>query len=153
MNELLIVTFPNEKQAEQGRGKLISMEKEKLIAIEDAVVALKEADGTVKLRQLVDASAFWEIRAAASGNLGPTNAGLLTDFGASDTFVKDAAEAIPPGSVAVFVLVGKTLDDSVIEGLRAAGGTAFRTPFVKSDVGTIRAALAAQTKPTTRRSP
>jgi len=42
MSELLVISFANEEKAEQGGRKLLSMEKQDLIAIEDAVIALKK---------------------------------------------------------------------------------------------------------------
>ena len=84
MSDLLVIVFPSEEKAQQGRGELLSMEKQDLSTMEDAVFAVKNADGSVKLNQLVSSSAFW-IRAAASGNPAPTGAGALTDFGTNET--------------------------------------------------------------------
>ncbi len=47
MSDLLVIVFPSEGKAEQARGKLLSMEKQNLIAMEDAVVAVKKADGAI----------------------------------------------------------------------------------------------------------
>ena len=113
-----------------------SIEKQDLITMEGAVVLVKKADGAITLNQLLQPGAFWEIRAAASGYPAPPGAGALTDFGTSDKFVKDIAEAIPRGGAAVFVLVAKMTSDKVLEALRAVGGN-------KSAVEAIRAAVAA----------
>jgi uncharacterized membrane protein len=64
MSNLLVVAFPSEQQAEQGRRKLL-LENENLVATEDAVIAVKKADGTIKLSQLAQPGPLWEIRAAA----------------------------------------------------------------------------------------
>jgi uncharacterized membrane protein len=71
--------------------------------------------------------------------------GALTDFGIDDKFMKDVAEAIPPGGAALFLLVRKMTTDKVLEGLKGIGGTVLRTSFDKSKDDAIRAALAAQT--------
>ena len=63
-----MIAFPNEEKAKQGRKQLLSMEKQDLIMMEDAVVVVKKADGAIPLNQLLQPSAFWEIRAAASGS-------------------------------------------------------------------------------------
>ena len=53
MSNLLLIAFPSEEKAEQGRRELLSMEKAKLIAIEDAVIAVKKPDGTIRLGPVV----------------------------------------------------------------------------------------------------
>ena len=145
MSDLLVVAFPNEEKAKRGREQLLSMEKQDLITMEDAVVVVKKADGAITLNQLSQPDAFWEIRAAASGYPAPPGAGALTDFGTSDKFVKDIAQAIPRGGAAVFALVSKMTSDKVLEALRNIGGKALHTSFDKSAVEAIRAAVAART--------
>ena len=125
MSELLVISFANEEKAEQGGRKLLSMEKQDLITIEDAVIALKKTDGAVKLKQLSGRSEFWEIRAAASGYPAPMLGGALTEFGGNDKFVKDLAEAIPAGGAAIIVLARKVKADDLFAGLSAADGTVF----------------------------
>ena len=118
------------------------MEKANLIAIEDAVMAVKKPDGTVRLDQLAKLGALWGIRAAASGNPTPIGAGALTDFGTNDRFVKDVAEAVPLGGAAILVLVWKMTADRVPQSLKAAGGVVLRTSFDSSGLEAIRSALA-----------
>jgi uncharacterized membrane protein len=144
MSDLLVIVFPNEEEALQARGELLSMEKQNLMVTEDAIVAVKKADGAIKLKQLASAGEFWGIRAAASGYPAPDVAGALTDFGASDAFVKGIAAAIPAGGAALFVLIGKMATDAVLAGLKNTGGAVLHTSFDKSAAGAIRAALAAQ---------
>jgi uncharacterized membrane protein len=67
------------------------------LKIEDAVIGTKSESGAVALTQLSNASSFWEVRAAASGYPVPPVAGVLTDYGGDDKFVKEIAEAIPSG--------------------------------------------------------
>jgi uncharacterized membrane protein len=142
--DLLIITFPSESAAKQGSGRLLEMEKENLIAIQDAVVVAKEANGGISLSQLSGPEKLWEIRAAASGNPAPTGAGALTDFGADNRFIRDIAEALPDGVVAIFVLVWKVDAEKVTEGLLRFHGTVLRTSFDKSAVEAIRSSLAAR---------
>ena len=103
MSVLLVIAFSDEQKAENAGRKPLSMQKQGQIDIEDAVVALKRANGALKLKQLSNASPFWEIRAAASGYPAPPVGGALTDFSANDKFVKELAEAIPLGEVTVFI--------------------------------------------------
>ena len=158
MNDLLVIAFSSEEKAEQVRQKLISMQKEYLIELGDAVVAVKTEDGSIKLNQLFNTTAiggvsgaFWgaligmvfmmPLAGAASGAV----SGALTDFGINDDFMKDVAEAVPPGGAALFLLVRKMTTDKVLEGLKGVGGTVLRTSFDKTKDEAIRAALSAQT--------
>jgi uncharacterized membrane protein len=165
MNDLLVIAFSSEQKAEEVRQKLFQMQKEYLIEMGDAVVAVKDSEGHIKLNQLFNTTAiggvsgmFWgaliglifmmPLAGAALGAASGAVSGALTDFGIDDKFMKDVAEAVPPGGAALFVLVRKMTTDKVLEGLRGVGGTVLRTSFDKSKDDAIRAALAAQTPPT-----
>ena len=52
MSDLLVIEFPTEERAEEVRRRLLEMQKEYLIELGDAVVAVKRPDGNVKLKQL-----------------------------------------------------------------------------------------------------
>jgi uncharacterized membrane protein len=103
MSVLPVIAFRTSKRRKMLVAKPLSMQKQGEIDIEVAVVALKRANGALKLKQLSNASPFWEIRAAASGYPAPPVGGALTDFNADDKFVKELAEAIPLGEVTVFI--------------------------------------------------
>jgi uncharacterized membrane protein len=159
MNDLIVIAYPTEERAEQAREKLLGMQKEYLIELNDAAIAVKEADGSVKLNQLFNATAlgaasgsFWGLLigmifmsplvgaavGAASGALG----GALIDFGVDDTFMKDVAQSIAPGQAALFLLVRKITTDKVLADLRPFGGTILRTSFEKPKEDALRAMLA-----------
>lgn len=161
MNDLLVIAFPSEEKAEEVRQKLFTMQKEYLIELGDAVVAVKNPDGAVKLNQLFSTTAlggvsgaFWgaliglifmmPLAGAAIGAGAGAVSGALTDFGIDDKFMKDVAAAIPPGGAALFLLVRKMTTDKVLEGLKGVGGVVLRTSFDKSKEDAIRAAIAAQ---------
>ncbi|MBG0792254.1 DUF1269 domain-containing protein [Methylocystis sp. H62] len=161
MNDLLVIAFPSEEKAEEVRQKLFTMQKEYLIELGDAVVAVKNADGAIKLNQLFNTTAlggvsgaFWgaliglifmmPLAGAAIGASAGAVSGALTDFGIDDKFMKDVAAAVPPGGAALFLLVRKMTTDKVLEGLKGVGGVVLRTSFDKSKDDAIRAALAAQ---------
>lgn len=161
MNDLLVIAFPSEEKAEEVRQKLFTMQKEYLIELGDAVVAVKNADGAIKLNQLFSTTAlggvsgaFWgaliglifmmPLAGAAIGAGAGAVSGALTDFGIDDKFMKDVAAAVPPGGAALFLLVRKMTTDKVLEGLKGVGGVVLRTSFDKSKEDAIRAALASQ---------
>ena len=54
MSDLVVIAFPTEAKAEEVRQKLLQMQKEYLIELGDAVIAVKDAQGHVKLNQLIN---------------------------------------------------------------------------------------------------
>ncbi|MGB9320121.1 MAG: hypothetical protein WCB77_05900, partial [Pseudolabrys sp.] len=54
MSDLIVVVFPTEAKAEEVRQKLLGMQKEYLIELDDAVIAVKDDKGRVKLNQLLN---------------------------------------------------------------------------------------------------
>lgn len=159
MNDLIVIAFPSEAKAEEVRRKVLDMQKEYLIELGDAVVAVKQPDGHVRLNQLFHPTAagaasgsFWGFLigllfmmplvgvaiGAGAGALG----GALSDFGINDRFMKNLAEVLQPGSAALFLLVRKMTADKVFEDLQGVGGTVLRTSLDHSKETALREALA-----------
>ena len=57
MSDLVVIAFPTEAKAEEVRQKLLAMQKEYLIELGDAVIAVKDAKGQIKLNQLLNTTA------------------------------------------------------------------------------------------------
>jgi len=57
MSDLIVVAFPTETKAEEVRQKLLAMQKEYLIELSDAVVAVKDANCHIKLNQMINTTA------------------------------------------------------------------------------------------------
>jgi uncharacterized membrane protein len=159
MSDLIFIAFPSEQKAEEVREKILEMQKEYLIELGDAVVAVKDDKGRVKLNQLLNTTAAGALSGAiwgtligliflaplvgtaigaASGALG----GKLTDVGINDQFMKDAASALQPGAAGLFLLVRKMTTDKVLADLRGVGGTVMRTSFDETKEAALREALA-----------
>jgi uncharacterized membrane protein len=158
MSELVVIGFPTEAKAEEVRQKLLAMHKEYLLELGDAVVAVKDANGRLKLNQLLNTTAagavsgaFWgsligliflmplagAALGAASGALG----GSLADIGLDDKWMRETAAAIKPGTAALFVLVRRATADKVLEGLRGDGGTVMKTSLDHTKEAALQAAL------------
>src|SRR5580692_10703016 len=101
MSDLVFIAFPDEKQAEAVRDKVLDLRKEYLIEIGDAVIAVKDAKGRVKLNQLLNTTAtgalsgaFWgtligflflvPLIGTAVGAVSGAVAGKFSDFGIDD---------------------------------------------------------------------
>jgi uncharacterized membrane protein len=159
MSDLVFIAFPTEQKAEEVRQKLLGMQKEYLIELGDAVVAVKDAEGRIKLNQLMNTTATGALSGAlwgsligliflsplvgaaigaASGALG----GKLTDVGIDDKFMKEAASALQPGTAGLFLLIRKMTADKVLADLKGVGGTVMRTSFDETKEAALREALA-----------
>ena len=75
---------------------------------------------------------------AASGALG----GALSDAGINDDFMKDAAQALTPGSAGLCLLIRKMTTDRVLADLEGAGGMVIRTSFDHTNEQALRDVLA-----------
>jgi uncharacterized membrane protein len=160
MADLVVIAFPSEQKAEEVRQKVIAMQKEYLIELGDAVVAVKQEDGSVKLNQMIHTTAagavsgsFWgllvgmlflmPVVGAAVGAASGAIAGALTDAGIDDNFMKEVSQVLKPGDAALFLLIRKMTADKVIEDLKGEGGTVLRTSLDHEKENALRDALAA----------
>lgn len=63
MSDLVVIAFPTEAKAEEVRQKLLAMQKEYLIELGDAAIAVKDIEGRIKLNQLINTTAAGGSRA------------------------------------------------------------------------------------------
>src|SRR6201981_1357654 len=162
MADLVEIAFPSEEKAEQVRQKLLDMQQEYLIELGDAVIAVKQPNGHVKLNQLFHPTAsgaaygaLWgtligmiflmPLVGAALGAAGGALGGVLTDVGITDPFMKDAAQTLQEGNAALFLLIRKMTTDKVLAELQGVGCTVLRTSFDHTKEEALRQALAPHT--------
>jgi uncharacterized membrane protein len=159
MSDLVAIIYPSEAKAEEVRGRLLKMQKEYLISLGDAVIAVKNDAGEVKLNQLVNTTAigaasgsFWGLLVgllflnpilgvavgAASGAIG----GALSDYGINDAFMKELAANIKPGNAALFLLIRHMTADKVLREIQDAGGTVLKTSLDDAKEKLLRDTLA-----------
>jgi uncharacterized membrane protein len=160
MSDLVVIAFPSEAQAEELRQRLLDMEKEYLIELDDAVVAVKQPNGSVKLNQLFHPTrggaaggAFWgllvgfifmmPLAGAALGAAGGALGGALADVGINDRFMKELAQTLQSGNAALFLMIRKMTADKVLAAVQGIGGTVMRTSFDHTKEQALRDALAA----------
>jgi len=158
MSTLVVVGYDSPYKAEEIRLKLKQLQKDYLIDMEDAVVAVKDENGKVKLHQAVNLTAagavsggFWgtligliflnPLLGLAAGAAAGALSGALTDIGIDDNFMKNLANTMKPGSSVLFVLVRKVTPDRVVEELKGTGGTILKTSLTHEDEAKLQAAL------------
>jgi uncharacterized membrane protein len=160
MSTLVVIGYNDMYTAEEVRLKLRKLQSEYLIDLEDAVVAVKDTAGKVKLHQAVNLTAagavsggFWgsligllflnPVLGLAVGAGAGAVSGALSDLGINDQFMKDLAATMTPGSSALFVLVRKATPDKVLEEIKGTGGKVLKTSLSHEDEQKLQAALTA----------
>jgi|SRR6516165_619627 len=166
MSDLVAIVYPSEAKAEEVRQRLLKLQREYLITIGDAVIAVKAEDDSIKLNQLVNTTAagaatgsFWGLLVgllfmnpligvavgAASGAIG----GALTDFGINDQFMKELASSVKKGDAVLFVLIKHMTADKVMNEIKDAGGVVLKTSLDEKKEQILRDTLAkaAEAKP------
>ena len=163
MSTLIAIVYPNEKQAEDVRSKLLSLQREYIITLGDAVIATKTEAGKIKLNQLINTTAagaasgsFWglligviflnPLLGVAVGTASGAVSGALTDVGINDPF-KELAASLTPGNAALFVLVKEMTEDKVLKEIAPFGGVVLKSSLDESKEQVLRDALAAAEKP------
>jgi uncharacterized membrane protein len=160
MNTLVVISYKEAAKAEEMRLKLLKLQKEYLVDLEDAVVAVKDDRGKVRLHQAVNLTAagavsggFWgtligmiflnPLLGMAVGASAGAMSGALSDVGINDQFMKDLAANMQPGGSILFVLVRKATPDRVLAEVQGTGGTILKTSLSHDDEAKLQAALSA----------
>lgn len=158
MSELIVIGYDDVHKAEEVRLTLLKLQKEYLLDLEDAVIAVKKPDGKIKLHQMWDATSygavsgtFWGLLigalflspffGAAIGAASGAISGALTDVGINDKFMKELSETLKPGSSALFVLLRKATSDKVLEELQGTGGKILKTSLTHENEKKLQDAL------------
>ena len=161
MSELIVIGYSDKHKAEEVRLALVKLQRDYLIDLDDAAVAIRDEDGKVKLSQTyhltnlttagIVGGGFWGLLVgvllatpALGTAIGAAAGGVvasLADVGISDKFMKDLAGALLPGSSTLFVLVRKATPDKVIEEIRPYGGRILRTSLTEEDEDALQKAL------------
>jgi uncharacterized membrane protein len=163
VSTLVVVGYDDSFKAQEVRLKLLKMQKDYLIDMADAVVAVKDQSGKVTLHQAVNMTAtgavsggFWgaliglifaaPLLGMAVGAAAGAASGALTDLGIDDKFMKDLAATLKPGSSVLFVLVRKATPDKVLEELAGTGGRVLKSSLSHDDEAKLQTALTAAKK-------
>lgn len=158
MADLIIIAYDSVATAQAARAKLVELQGRYLIELGDAVVAEREADGSVKLHQPVNLTAvgaasggMWgaligmlflnPLLGAAVGAGAGALSGKFTDLGIKDQFMKDTAAALTPGQAALCVLVRKVTADKVLPEMAQFGGKVLQTSLTAEQEAKIDEAL------------
>jgi len=160
MSDLIVLAFDSENGALEMRDKLVQMQKQHIISLEDAAVVIRKDDGKVKVKQITSlvgagalGGAFWGMLIGlifwmpwlglAFGALGGALGGKFTDIGVDDKFIKQVGNTIEPGHSALFLLVVSATADKVSEELEGTQATVLQTSLSKEAEDKLRDLFAA----------
>jgi uncharacterized membrane protein len=158
MSNLIVIAYDDMFKAEEVRTQFRKMQQSYLVALDDAVVAVKDTEGKVKLHQMQNLTAigavsggFWgtligmlflnPLLGAAIGASAGAVSGSLTDVGINDDFMKQMASEFKNGSSLLFVLLRKETMDKMLEELAGTGGKVIQTSLTHEDEALLQQAL------------
>lgn len=169
MSEMIAVGFDDPQEADRVLNELRRLQKEYLVDLEDAVVAIRQADGKVQLKQSVSmvgmgaasgglTGALWgtligllflnPLAGFAIGGLagagGGALSGSLIDYGIDDNFIRSLADTLPANSSALFVLVRKVQPEKVLADLSQFSGRVLRSSLSPAQEARLEEALSKQ---------
>ena len=154
---LTVVLFEDEKKAAGAREKLLNLQRQGHIDLEDVVVVVKEPDGTTRYYQprkgskkgaavgsitgfIVGSIFFTPLVGAAIGAAAAAISTSLggVDMGIDDQFLKDLAQKFNPGCSALFTLVRRANPEKVGEAFFGFGGKVLVNSMSKQREATIQ---------------
>jgi uncharacterized membrane protein len=144
MRTLFAITYSNTEIAKAAMDKLPELQKGSALSLVDAVLVTRNADGAIKLNQLVNTTAvgaasgaLWgsllglvflsPLLGAAVGATAGAIGGYATDYGISDEFMREMAQDRPEKSATLFVLAANMTADKVAQMLKPNGGEVIYT--------------------------
>lgn len=149
MSELIAAGFQGEYTADEVLIDLEKLQQTHEINLDDAVVAIRKGDGTIKIKQsnilvMTDAATGSQFGLLLGGALGVLVGGvigaavgetvkILQHIGISDDFIKNVADLLAPGSSAIFIRVHASLSDHVVDELKKYRGNLLRSSLSVQD--------------------
>ncbi len=137
VDHIVGVSFDKTTRAEEVLLALMHLQQEGEIALSDAVVVIKDAEGRVRIHQTIDPTpgrsaltgSIWGmlvgmlfggpvfLAAAAVGAGGGALMAKLIDLGLDDNWVKDVGRWLDPGTSALLILVAADVRPAVLREL------------------------------------
>jgi uncharacterized membrane protein len=160
MATLSVWRFPSAEGAVAAQDKLLELQGQELIRVEDAAV-VSWRDGakkpkTEQLNGLAGAGAlgggFWgmlfgllffvPLLGAAIGAAAGALTGALADVGIDDDFIKKVKDDVTPGTSALFVLTSHAVVERVAAAFQGDRAELIQTSLSEQDEANLRAAFA-----------
>jgi len=158
MTTLAVIVYPEQDTAREAVLALHLLQSEFLIGLDDVAWVTKSQDGKMKLHQGSSMTgiegatgALWGFvfgllflvpvfGVAVGAGIGVL-AGKLRDYGLDDRWMKAAADSIPPGGSALFVMARNANQERVLPKMAKFGGTVIKTNLTTEQEQALQAAL------------
>ena len=157
MSDLIVISFDSAATAEEVRDKVRQLQKGGLLALSDAAVISKDAEGKVNVNNEVSRETkvgagtgallgvllgfMFPVAGLVVGAVGGAAVGALVGSGVDRKFVEDVQNSLTPGSSALF-LVLRGGDAAALRGvLEPYEGTLIQTTFDSNLEEQLRDAL------------
>jgi uncharacterized membrane protein len=157
-SNLTVIVFDDELKAEEARLKLLKLQREGFMDLEDVVVVVKEDDGRIRYHQMhhltgkggvagsltgliVGSILLSPLIGAVLGAVTGAVSASLTDVGIHDQFVEDLSRKLQPGSSALFTLVRRADPEHVAAECFGFGGKVLVNSLSKEREALIQAFL------------
>ena len=138
MTEMLVLAFDTEDGAAQAKQKILELDKQYVLQLDQVVEVVRKADGQIKIKQepkltgvAALGGAFWGLLVgliflvplvgAAVGAVTGAIVGHFSNYGISKEFMQQIEQQIRPGNSALFILADNVKIDRMIpmiQGLR-----------------------------------
>lgn len=166
MSELVVVGFDDPQEADRVLTEMARLKREYLIDLEDAVVAIRDPDGEVRIKQSINLVGLGAAQGGLSGALWGTLVGMLflnpliglavgsavgagtgalsgslVDYGIDDGLIRSIGETIQPNTSALFLLIKKVQPDKVLQELSSFKGRVIRSSLSPEQEARLQAAL------------
>lgn len=145
MSELVAASFADKFKAEEVLISLLKLQQTHLASLEDAVIAVKNAEGRLRVKAYHDlVEPAPELGNELWGGIisGVVFHRALGIGGIVDsTFLTELEDSLAPNSSLLFVLAPSTELESVAAELAKAGGKILRTPLPESTQETLQDAV------------
>ena len=152
------IVFDEPARAEEARLKLLKLQQEGFVELEDIVVVTKDQHGTIRhdelshqarkegllgsiTRSIVGSILFNPILGGVLEVVTGVVAASFSDTGIDDRFVEDLSKDFKPGCSALFTLVGKADPDRVEEAFLGFGGRVLVSSLSAESEAAIQAFL------------
>jgi uncharacterized membrane protein len=158
MSHILVITFDDEKQAVSVLESLKNLEHKSLLSIKDAAVIVKDADGKVQIKNMVETGVKWG--ALGGSALGLLIGGLLFpvagvligaaagaligktfETGVDKKFIQEVRDSLTPSSSAILFIIGSENVDALIAVLEPYSGKIYHSSFDTGAEESIEKAL------------
>jgi uncharacterized membrane protein len=157
MSDLVVFAFNDEYTADRAKQRLLQLQNQHLILMDDLVVVVRHANGRAEVKQektttgAAISGAFWGmligllflsplLGAAIGAGFGAVM-GHFQDLGVDEKFMREVGDDLKPGTSGIFLLIHQVTPDRVVSQLQEFNPKVIRTNLTAEREARLRAAF------------